>query len=79
MGYNADVELNRDIFQYEIGRYPAQAQVLMNPSFIEARLVVFTENVFGVIWYGLKSMGVFERTEEDVVIPNTMTKSENRL
>ena len=79
MGYNADVELNRDMFRYEIGRYPAQAQVLMNPSFIEARLVVFTENIFGVIWFGLKSMGIFERIEEDVVIPNTMTKSGKRL
>ena len=80
MGYNADVELNRDIFRYEIGRYPAQAQVHMDPSFIEARLVVFTENIFGVICFGLKSMSIFEKhIEEDVVIPNTMTKSENKL
>ena len=80
MGYNADVELNRDIFRYEIGRYPAQAQVHMDPSFIEARLVVFAENIFGVIWFGLKSMSIFEKhIEEDVVIPNTMTKSENKL
>ena len=69
-GCRTDVDLDRDVFRYEIGRYHAQAQVaydnFVDPTFMEARLIVFSEDVFGVFWVGLRSMGAFERIHDDI-------------
>ena len=83
VGCEADVDLDRDVFRYEIGRFPAKDAkswaLFRAPTFMECTLVVFTETIFGVIWLDLKSMSVFERVKEDLTSPNVITKMIDKL
>ena len=79
----ADVDLDRDVFRYEIGRFPAKDAISLAlfsaPTFMECTLVVFTEAIFGVIWLDMKSMSVFEKIQEDLTSPNAITKMIDKL
>ena len=71
-----DATLKRDVFRNEIGRFQSQCQIAFtdytNPTFIKGNLIIFSENIFGVMFIDLQSLGIFERIVENLLCTNFM-------
>ena len=63
-----DASIEREVFQNELWRFQGRCQVAFDgyvePRFIDGNVVIFSEDIFGVIFIDLQSLGIFERVQE---------------
>ena len=66
-----DAPIKKDVFQSELWRFQAKCQIawtgFVDPRFIAGNIIIFSKNVFGVIFIDVQSFGIFERKNENLL------------
>ena len=65
-----DSSIDQKLIKTELWRFQARCQIAMTgyvePRFIRGNVIIFSENIFGVIFIDLQSLGIFERVTENL-------------
>ena len=69
-----DGSINRDVFRREMWRFQARcqpaftgyAEFFADPRFIDGNLIIFSEDIFGVMFIESQALSIFERVKESL-------------